>query len=161
MCIYSDPVDLHAEYDAALSQTATCSECRRVIPSGEQLELRFYTYDGDGCVSRVCGQCQAARKWLDTICGDWAYECVLEDLDGHTEGGDEEEWHSAELAELVWSMRHGWTPRKVPVTSELQQGLPLMTVDEVEALTGRAIAASRDNHATATGIQHAPPEVRP
>jgi len=76
-----------------------CSECEREIRPGETYERFKGLIDGRWSLYTTCEHCQAARSWLEKVCGGWLFQGVLIELEEH--------W------DADWSYRSVWLGRAI------------------------------------------------
>jgi hypothetical protein len=89
-----------------------CSECGRLIHSGETYEyFRGLWSDGqdEWVTVKTCLHCVIARGWLMSECGGWIYTEVLDELREHWE--EDTIYRAPSLGRLIIGMRRKWQQR--------------------------------------------------
>lgn len=117
-----------------------CDECYRTIGKGERYEYVTGLCNGWDywTTVRTCAHCVEAKRWLVVACGGYLYEGTKDDLGEHVDGY-ESELRSAPLTRLVRWQRAEW----------LTRAGDLRPVEDVKAVTDRAIAKYREQYAKA------------
>lgn len=134
MCMIVDE-DYWAVYDATdrrARKQHVCGECGRRIAPGEVYNAAggLDSYGSGWHHHKTCAHCDTAARWLHVVCGGWCFGARREDLGEHVVG--HESWlRSAPLTRLYRWMSAGWRDRDGDLRS----------VEDVQALTDRAIAA--------------------
>jgi hypothetical protein len=111
-----------------------CGECGRTIVKGERYRFAtgLSTEWEAWSTFHLCGQCNAATRWLVVVCGGYLYEATREDIGEHVVG-DEDYLRTAPLTRLYRWHLTCWRDRNGD----------LRPVEDVQALTTRAIDAHR------------------
>ena len=142
MCMYDDTDGwkVFHQTDRRAAKEHRCSECRRTIEKGETYRNTSGLSNGYDSWStfHTCAHCQQAIRWLIVACEGYIYEMTAEDLAEHVTG-DESDIRSAALTRLVRWQLAGWKDRQAH----------LRPVEDVRAVTDRAIASYEDRFAKA------------
>jgi hypothetical protein len=80
-----------------------CTECSRIIETGESYLSESCLFDGDFTIYKTCAHCRVTREWLEAECGGFVYQGIREDIDDHAREG-----YGFGVMRLAIGMRKKW-----------------------------------------------------
>lgn len=85
-----------------------CSECRRIIQSGEKYHLESLVFEREFSAHKTCSHCSVMRQWLIENCSGFVYEGVREDIWEHAQEYDN---MGMKFLRAAVGMRRRWTKK--------------------------------------------------
>jgi hypothetical protein len=121
MCAVDDaePWDFCHSSNPRAAKQHICCECRRTIRRGETHHYLSGVYDGHWSSYRWCHHCQAAGRWMQTVCGGHLLGDLLAEMREHWYEG----YRSVEFGRLIASVKLGWHDGRdeIPDTAQVHE----------------------------------------
>lgn len=84
MCSISDDYpEIYKERARVAKKEHKCSECSRLILTGEKYRSAFMVFESHPAAFKTCRHCRVGQQWLLDNCGTFAHGGLMEEMEEH------------------------------------------------------------------------------